>query len=116
VKEEYGKRVILALAMSRLLPIKEELEILSNKLQTKFESPGIKLSTFTYEKLVLLLDKYGLYFVIKDILDNIDEEFEDISLLAEIEFILNFLKHYFVKNGISIEILQKIARKIFNYK
>lgn len=115
VMEDYEKKIFHILDMSRLLPIKKELEILAEILQSRSESPGIKLSKYTYESLLLILDKYGLYIALKDSLDKVLEEYEDISFLVKIEKIFSYLLHYFARKMISIESIQKIIRIVFNF-
>ncbi len=116
VMEDYGKRIFHVLDMSRLLPIKKELEILAEILQSKFESSEIELSKYTYENLILILDRYGLYIALKDSLDKVLEDYEDFSFLIKIEKIFSYLLHYFARKMISIEAIQKIIKMVFNYK
>jgi hypothetical protein len=115
LKEEYENFFFCSMDKSRVLPIKNELEILIKFLFSKLKSSHIEfleLLELIYYNLEIILVKYGLFLLYKDYLDSFAEETAEINFLKKITFIFDFLMIYFLKAEIKISVFEKLSGMI----
>lgn len=109
---DYSRSVFDTLDKSRLYPIKRELEHFVEKLPSKINSSNVDLLAKIYEEITLILDKYGVFLVIKDRLEEVEEDFEDITYLTKISILVDFLLFYFVRSRIGFEVFERLSQII----
>jgi len=112
IREEYERKFALLIYKSRCLPIQKELEKLIDDISLKVPSIDLDLRDlleFTYNNLVKILDKYGLYILYKDQLEKIKEETDEITYFARITIVFQILITYFLKAELNVDVFQKLS-------
>jgi len=112
IMEDYSKSVFDTLDKSRLYPIKRELERFINNLPPEVDSSNVDLLTKIYKEMISILEKYGLFLLIKDRLEEVEESFEDTAYLTKISILVDFLLFYFVRSKINLEIFERLSQII----
>ena len=110
--EAYSKSVFETLDKSRVCPIKRELEHFIDNLPSKVDSSDINLLAKIYDEMTSILEKYGLFLVIKDRLEEVKESSDHITYLTNITILMDFLIFYFVRSRINFEIFEKLSQII----
>lgn len=112
IMENYSKSIFDTLDKSTLYPIKRELERFIDNLPPEVDSSNVDLLTKIYEEMILILEKYGLFLVIKDRLEKVEESSEDTAYLTKISILVDFLLFYFKRSRINFEILERLSQII----
>jgi len=111
-KEEILKSILHAGDIARIYPIKKKLCNLYEDISLMENPRTIENLKVILETLTQVSEKYGIYGFINPLIKNVNESFEDVSLLEKITIHLDFLMKYFRGAELKFDIIEKIVIKI----